>query len=194
MPELPEVMSSRVCTRSILWSVLLIIFGLVAIASPIASSIGSAIVIGWLVFIGGLVEFIHAFQSKGIGHIVWKVLVAIFFLAVGAYLIAHPAIGLAGLTLALAVFFYAEGIVDIIAWFSTRKSGGSGWMLLNGIVTMFLGFMIWSRWPATSLWFLGTLVGISMLMAGTTRLMMALAVRKLIKDPGSSPYQERRAA
>ena len=85
-------------------------------------------------------------------------------------------------------------IVDIIAWFSTRKSGGSGWMLLNGIVTMFLGFMIWSRWPATSLWFLGTLVGISMLMAGTTRLMMALAVRKLIKDPGSSPFQERRAA
>ena len=194
MPELPEVMSKRVCTRSILWSVLLIIFGFVAIASPVASSIGSAIVIGWLVFIGGLVEFIHAFQSKGIGHIVWKVLVAIFFLAVGAYLIAHPAIGLAGLTLALAVFFYAEGVVDIIAWFSTRKSGGSGWMLLNGIVAMFLGFMIWSRWPATSLWFLGTLVGISMLMAGTTRLMMALAVRKLIKDPGSSPYQERRAA
>jgi len=194
MPELPEVMSSRVCSRSILWSILLIVFGLVAIASPIASSIGSAIVIGWLVFIGGLVEFIHAFQSKGIGHIVWKLLVAVFFLAVGAYLIAHPALGLAGLTLALAVFFYAEGVVDIIAWFSTRKSGGSGWMLLNGIVTMFLGFMIWSRWPATSLWFLGTLVGISMLMAGTTRLMMALAVRKLLRDPGSSPFQERRAA
>jgi len=172
----------------------LIVFGLVAIASPIASSIGSAIVIGWLVFIGGLVEFIHAFQSKGIGHIVWKLLVAVFFLAVGAYLIAHPALGLAGLTLALAVFFYAEGVVDIIAWFSTRKSGGSGWMLLNGIVTMFLGFMIWSRWPATSLWFLGTLVGISMLMAGTTRLMMALAVRKLLRDPGTSPFQERRAA
>ena len=194
MPELPEVMSSRVCSRSILWSILLIVFGLVAIASPIASSIGSAIVIGWLVFIGGLVEFIHAFQSKGIGHIVWKLLVAVFFLAVGAYLIAHPALGLAGLTLALAVFFYAEGVVDIIAWFSTRKSGGSGWMLLNGIVTMFLGFMIWSRWPATSLWFLGTLVGISMLMAGTTRLMMALAVRKLLRDPGTSPFQERRAA
>jgi uncharacterized membrane protein HdeD (DUF308 family) len=194
MPELPEVMSSRVCSRSILWSILLIVFGLVAIASPIASSIGSAIVIGWLVFIGGLVEFIHAFQSKGIGHIVWKLLVAVFFLAVGAYLIAHPALGLAGLTLALAVFFYAEGVVDIIAWFSTRKSGGSGWMLLNGIVAMFLGFMIWSRWPATSLWFLGTLVGISMLMAGTTRLMMALAVRKLLRDPGTSPFQERRAA
>jgi len=194
MPELLEVMSSRVCSRSILWSILLIVFGLVAIASPIASSIGSAIVIGWLVFIGGLVEFIHAFQSKGIGHIVWKLLVAVFFLAVGAYLIAHPALGLAGLTLALAVFFYAEGVVDIIAWFSTRKSGGSGWMLLNGIVTMFLGFMIWSRWPATSLWFLGTLVGISMLMAGTTRLMMALAVRKLLRDPGTSPFQERRAA
>jgi uncharacterized membrane protein HdeD (DUF308 family) len=194
MPELPEIISSRVLTRSILWSILLIVFGFVAIASPIASSIGTAIVIGWLVFIGGLVEFVHAFQSKGIGHIVWKLLVAAFFFVVGAYLIAHPALGLAGLTLALAVFFCAEGVVDIIAWFSTRKGGGSGWMLLNGIIALGLGVMIWSRWPATSLWFVGTLVGISLFMAGMTRLMMALAVRKLLRDPGSSPFHERRAA
>jgi uncharacterized membrane protein HdeD (DUF308 family) len=194
MPELPEIISSRVLTRSILWSILLIIFGFVAIASPIASSIGTAVVIGWLVFIGGLVEFVHAFQSKGIGHIIWKLLVAAFFLVVGVYLIAHPALGLAGLTLALAMFFCAEGVVDIIAWFSTRKSGGSAWMLLNGIIALGLGVMIWNRWPATSLWFVGTLVGISLFMAGMTRLMMALAVRKLLRDPGSSPFHERRAA
>jgi uncharacterized membrane protein HdeD (DUF308 family) len=108
-------------------------------------------------------------------------------------LIGHPALGLAGLTLALAVFFCAEGVVDIIAWFSTRNGGGSGWMLLNGIIALGLGVMIWSRWPATSLWFVGTLVGISLFMAGMTRLMMALAVRKLLRDPGSSPFHERRA-
>lgn len=194
MPELPEVMPRQVLTRSILWSVLLIVFGFIAIASPIASSIGAALVIGWLILISGLVQFVHAFQSKGIGHIVWKLLVAVFYFVTGVYLISHPVLGLAGLTLVVAIFFCAVGIADIIAWFSTRKSGGSGWMLLNGIVTLVLGFMVWNRWPATSLWFLGTLVGISMLMAGTSRLMMALAVRKLLRDPGSSPYHERRAA
>ena len=150
--------------------------------------------IGWLILICGLVQFVHAFQSQGIGHIAWKLLVALFYFAAGIYLISHPVLGLAGLTIVMAIFFCAVGIADIIAWFSTRQSGGSGWMLLNGIVTLVLGFMIWNRWPATSLWFLGTLVGIGLLMAGTSRLMMALAVRKLLRDPGSSPYHERRAA
>jgi len=179
---------------SILWSIVLIVFGFAAIGSPMASSFGAALVIGWLVFISGLVQLVHAFQSKGIGHIVWKLLVAAIYLVAGVYMIAHPVLELAGLTLVLAILFCAVGVADIIAWFSTRKSGGSGWMLLNGIVTLFLGFMVWNRWPATSLWFLGTLVGISLFMAGMARLMMALAARKLLRDPGSSPFHERRAA
>jgi uncharacterized membrane protein HdeD (DUF308 family) len=194
MHTAPEAVSRRVFVPSILLSMLLVIFGFLAIALPMATSIGVALMIGWLVLLGGLVQLIHAFQSTGIGHIVWKLLVAALYLAAGAYLIARPALGLAGLTLALAIFFVAEGIVDVIAYFSTRKSGGSAWMLLDGIVTLVLGLMIWSQWPASSLWVLGTLVGISLLMTGITRLMMALAVRKLLKDHGESPLNERRAA
>ena len=94
MPEVPEAMSRLVPTRSILWSIVLMVLGFVAIASPIASSIGAALVIGWLVFISGLVQLVHAFQSKGIGHIVWKLLVAAFYLVAGVYMIAHPASGI----------------------------------------------------------------------------------------------------
>ena len=194
MSTATKVTPSRVLMPSILLSILLIIFGFLAITLPAATSIGVALVIGWLVLFGGLVQLVHSFQSKGIGHIVWKLLVAAFYLAAGAYLIARPALGLAGLTLALAIFFVAEGVVDVIAYFSARKSGSSGWMLLDGVVTLILGLMIWNRWPATSLWVIGTLVGISMFMTGITRLMMAVATRKLLKDRGDSPRQERWAA
>jgi uncharacterized membrane protein HdeD (DUF308 family) len=194
MPTVTEAVSRRILIPSILLSILLIIFGFLAITLPTATSIGVALLIGWLVLLGGLVQFIHAFQSKGIGHIVWKLLVAVFYLAAGAYLIARPALGLASLTLALALFFVAEGVVDVVAYFSTRKSGGSAWMLLDGIVTLVLGLMIWNRWPGPSLWVIGTLVGINMLMTGITRLMMAVAARKLLKDRGESPRQERWAA
>ena len=194
MPTVTEAVSRRVLIPSILLSILLIIFGFLAITLPTATSIGVALLIGWLVLFGGLVQFIHAFQSKGVGHIVWKLLVAVFYLAAGAYLIARPALGLASLTLALAIFFVAEGVVDVVAYFSTRKSGGSAWMLLDGIVTLVLGWIIWNRWPGTSLWVIGTLVGINMLMTGITRLMMAVAARKLLKDRGDSPRQERWAA
>jgi len=34
------------------------------------------------------------------------------------------------------------------------------------------------HWPSSSVWAIGTLVGISMIMSGVTRLMLSLAVRK----------------
>jgi uncharacterized membrane protein HdeD (DUF308 family) len=178
---------------SIVLSVSLIIFGILAIALPIASSIGIAMVIGWLVLFAGIAQLVHAFQSEGIGHIVWKLVVAVFYIVAGAYLIARPALGAAGLTLVLGTFLFAEGVADVIAYFSARKNGASPWMLLDGIVTLVLGFMIWNRWPVGSLWVIGTLVGISMIMTGTTRLMMALAVRKLASHVSDSPLQKRAA-
>jgi uncharacterized membrane protein HdeD (DUF308 family) len=179
----------RVSGISLVLSVLLIIFGVLAIALPLVSSIGIAIVIGWLAIFAGIAQVVHAFQSKGIGHIVWKLAVAVFYLAAGAYLLAYPALGVAGLTLVLGIFLFAEGVADVIAYLSARKSGASAWMLLDGIITLVLGFMIWNRWPLSSLWVIGTFVGISMVMTGTTRLMMALAVRKLASHVGESPLQ-----
>jgi uncharacterized membrane protein HdeD (DUF308 family) len=178
---------------SIVLSVLLIIFGILAVALPIASSVGVAIVIGWLVLFAGIAQVVHAFRSEGIGHVVWKLIVAVFYIAAGTYLIARPALGVAGLTLVLGTFLFAEGVADVIAYFSARKSGASPWMLLDGIVTLVLGFMIWNRWPVGSLWVIGTLVGISMVMTGTTRLMMALAVRKLASHVSDRPLQKRAA-
>jgi uncharacterized membrane protein HdeD (DUF308 family) len=183
----------RATGASVVLSILLIIFGMLALTLPIVSSIGVAILIGWLVVFDGAAQFIHAFQSTGIGNTVWKLLVAGFYVVAGGYLLTHPALGAAGLTLVLGVFLFAEGVTDVIAYFSTRKTGSSGWVLVDGIVTVVLGFMIWDQWPSTSLWVIGTLVGISMVMTGITRLMMALAVRKLASHPSASPA-ERQAA
>jgi uncharacterized membrane protein HdeD (DUF308 family) len=183
----------RATGASFVLSIILIIFGILAITLPIVSSIGVAILIGWLLIFDGIAQFVHAFQSKGIGHIVWKLLVAVFYVVAGAYLLTHPALGVAGLTLVLGIFLFAEGVADVIAYFSARKSGGSGWVLVDGIVTLALGFMIWNQWPSTSLWVIGTLVGVSMVMSGTTRLMMALAIRKLAGHQSAS-LAEKRAA
>jgi uncharacterized membrane protein HdeD (DUF308 family) len=183
----------RVAGTSLVLSAILIIFGILAVTLPIVSSIGVAIVIGWLVIFDGLAQLVHAFQSKGIGHILWKMLVAVFYLAAGAYLLGRPALGASGLALVLGIFLFAEGIADVIAYFSTRKAGSSPWVLADGVITLVLGFMIWSRWPVNSLWVVGTLVGISMIMNGATRFMMAMAVRKLASRESLSPV-ERRAA
>jgi uncharacterized membrane protein HdeD (DUF308 family) len=52
-------------------------------------------------------------------------------------------------------------------------------LLVDGIVTLVLAVMIWRTWPSSAVWVIGTLVGISMLFSGITRLMLSLAVRKI---------------
>ncbi len=164
---------------SIIWAIVLIIFGFLAIALPFATSWGVVVVIAWLIVFSGGFQFIHAFQSHGVGHIIWKVLVAILYLIVGIYFLLHPLIGIAAFTFALAVFFVVEGVFDLVAYFQNRQAAGAGWILFDGIVTLLLGLLVWRQWPSSSLWVIGTLVGISMIMTGTTRLMMSLAARRL---------------
>jgi uncharacterized membrane protein HdeD (DUF308 family) len=165
--------------KSVIWAILLIVFGFLAITLPLATSLGVVLIIGWLLIFSGGFQLVHAFQSKGAGHIIWKVLVALLYLVVGISFVVHPLSGVAGLTLMLGIFFVIEGIFDLIAYFQNRGAVGSGWVLFDGIVTLILGIMVWRHWPNSSLWVIGTLVGISMIMTGWTRLMISLAARRL---------------
>jgi len=176
-----EDAARRASKRSIVLSILLIILGLLAIALPIATSVGVAIVFGWLILFGGFAQLVHAFQSKGIGHIVWKLLVAAFYLFAGFYLLARPAVGVLGLTLALGILFVAEGVAALTAYFSTRGTR-TGWLIADGLISLTLGLLIWAHWPSRSFGIIGTFAGIIILMNGMTRLMMALASRRRLRD------------
>jgi len=55
-------------------------------------------------------------------------------------------------------------------------------MLLNGIVALVLGLMIWLQWPSSSIWAIGTLVGVNLLLTGVTRLMVGLTGRRLTRQ------------
>jgi hypothetical protein len=43
-----------------------------------------------------------------------------------------------------------------------------------------LGLMIYMQWPSSSAWAIGTLVGISTIISGATRVMLSLAARKAV--------------
>ena len=63
-------------------------------------------------------------------------------------------------------------------FFRMRSVPGSSWALVDGIITLLLGLMIYLQWPSSSGWAIGTLVGVSMIMSGVARVMVSLAVRK----------------
>ena len=169
----------KASTLSIVWGVLLIVFGMVAIGSPFLAAVAVNAVIAWLIVLAGVVHLMVAFRAHGAGSMIWKVLVGLAYVFFGAYLILHPLLGVASLTLVLASLFLIEGVLDIILFFKMRPVGGAGWVLVDGIVTLLLGLMIYMQWPSSSVWAIGVLVGVSMIISGVTRVMLSLAVRKV---------------
>jgi len=160
-------------------AILLIIFGCLAFVLPVEMSMGVVIVISWLLMIGGVVQIVDAFRGDRGWHTVWKIAVALAYFVTGLFLRFNLGIGLVALTLALIMFFLFQGLLDIFIYFRTRRIGGSAWLLLHGITSFILGLMIWRHWPNGSLWVIGIIVGINMILTGTTRLMLALASRRL---------------
>jgi uncharacterized membrane protein HdeD (DUF308 family) len=59
-----------------------------------------------------------------------------------------------------------------------RSTQGSTWVLIDGIITLLLGLLIYLQWPSSSIWAVGTLVGVSMIISGITRVMLSFAARK----------------
>jgi len=182
----PVEMVRHASTISVLWGVLLIVFGVMAVGSPFLAAVAVSVVVAWLIVLAGIVHLMLAFRVHGAGSMIWKVLVGIAYLCFGIYLILHPVLGVASLTLLLASLFLIEGILNIVLYVNMRPIHGSSWMLIDGIITLLLGLMIYMQWPSSSAWAIGTLVGISMIFSGVARVMMSLAVRKATGQMSSS--------
>jgi uncharacterized membrane protein HdeD (DUF308 family) len=165
-------------TLSLLWGVLLICLGVLAVGSPMVAAVAINVIVAWLIVMAGVVHVIVAFHTKEAGSVIWRLLVGLAYICFGGYLIARPAIGVASLTLLLASLFLVEGIFDIVLYFKVRSTLRATWILLDGIVTLLLGLLIYVHWPSSSAWAIGTLVGVSLIFSGVTRVMMSLAVRR----------------
>jgi len=160
-----------------LMGVLFIVLGLIAIGEPLVAGLAMSVLAGWLLLAGGIVHAVSAFRSGGARSALWHGLLAILYLAGGVYFATHPLLGLGTLTLFLAGILFVEGVVWIVAYFQLRS--GNIWMLLNGVITVLLGVMIWRHWPSSSVWAIGTLLGVNLLMTGLSILFAGAALRKL---------------
>ena len=161
-------------------AVVFILLGILAIIEPGLAGLAVTILVGWLLIFGGMAHLVAAFSGGGAGRVIWQVLIGIVYIVGGFYFLTHPLLGLGTLTLLLGVIILTEGVFEVIVYFRTRGEGGSGWLLVNALITLLLGGLIWFHWPSSSVWAIGTLVGVNLLMTGISRLMFGLAARKLV--------------
>ncbi|AXC15871.1 hypothetical protein ACPOL_6659 [Acidisarcina polymorpha] len=162
----------------IAFAILIIIAGILAISLPLASGIGITIVVGWLLVFSGIFHIADAFHAKGAGSFFWRLLVGIVFIIGGLDLAFVPLRGLFTLTFVLAIILLVQGVIGIVSFFRHRGMTGAPWILINGLITLFLGLLIWWDGPGAAVWVIGTLVGVNLIFSGISRLMIWGAVRK----------------
>ena len=141
-----------------------------------ASAAAVATVVAIFLIIGGGVRVVGGLTTDAAGRI-WGVILGAVMVVGGIAVLAQPLIGVLSISLLLAVYFLADGIIEIFAAFRLKPTRGWGVVLLSGIVTLLLGWLIWSQWPLSGAVAIGVLVGVRLIFAGTTMIMLGSAVR-----------------
>ncbi len=164
-------------------AMLMIVLGFAAMLKPFAAGLGISLFIAWIIVFGGVMHLFYAFAAGSAGSFLWRTLIGVAYILGGIYLLKNPSIALASFTLMLAVILIAEGVFQLITFFQLRILPGSGWILCDAILTLILGGLIAYPWPGSSLWAIGTLVGVNLIISGFTRLMFSVTARSLISSP-----------
>ena len=92
---------------------------------------------------------------------------------------ADPLAGSISLTLLVAVLFLITGIAKTMFALALRPLGGWAWVLLSGVVSLLLGVLILTNFPASAATILGLLLGVELVSNGVLFLFVALGLRKL---------------
>lgn len=153
--------------------IVLILAGTAAIIAPMWAGLALEILIGWILVFAGVSQLIHCFGSKSWGAFFLRFLGGLLYLAAGVMLLLYPMRGMLTLTLLLAILLVVQGIFRIFTSFQIRQYSNWGWMLVGGLISLVLGLLIYFQWPSSGLWILGLFLGIDLLFAGWTMVMLA---------------------
>jgi uncharacterized membrane protein HdeD (DUF308 family) len=159
--------------------ILLIFLGAVAIAFPLIATVAVEQVFAALLLIVGGYSLAAALGRKHVGTVqrVFATLWAVLTLVTGLLLVFKIGAGVLTLTILLASYFAAQGIVTILAAFKFSGTTAMWMMLLSGVVSLILAYMIFSGFPSSAGWVLGLLFGINMIFTGAYFISMSFAIK-----------------
>jgi uncharacterized membrane protein HdeD (DUF308 family) len=162
---------------SIFMGVLTAAVGVFLIIYPMATATLTTMVLGWSLVIVAIAQFVFALNSSSAGSFFLKIALSLLYGITGLALAFFPALGVATLTALLGGFLLVQAGIQAAAAFQLRPMQGWGWILFDALASLALGIMILAGWPTSSIWAIGTLVGVSVLMGGISRIVIASKIR-----------------
>jgi uncharacterized membrane protein HdeD (DUF308 family) len=164
-------------TWSVFMGVLTAILGVFLIAYPMATATITTLLFGWVLIFVGIAEFVFALHSQTVGNFFLKVFLGVLSGIVGVALALFPFTGVAALTVLLGTLLLVHAAVATAIAFKMRPVEGWGWFMFDAAASLLLGILILAKWPSSSVWAIGTLVGVAVLMRGIARIVIATKIR-----------------
>jgi uncharacterized membrane protein HdeD (DUF308 family) len=162
--------------------VLAILFGIIAMVSPITTAIVLAIVIGVFAIVDGIVDLIDAIRHRGTSGVGLRVFLGIVSLLFGIIILVWPDKTLAFMVILIAIWSIVIGVLQIIANIGIRKEAPGAWIwgVISGALGVIFGILV-LIWPGIGLVTLIWLMGIWAIVFGIALIVLGLQVRKAAK-------------
>lgn len=110
---------------SIFYGVLTAVLGLFLIAYPMFTAAITTLILGWILIVVGIAQFVFAFHSRSIGRPFLKILWGVIYLIAGVGLAFFPIAGVVALTGFLGALLLVGAVVEAVTAFELRP--GEGW-------------------------------------------------------------------
>jgi uncharacterized membrane protein HdeD (DUF308 family) len=162
---------------SIFMGVLSAVLGLFLIAYPMATATITTVLLGWTLIFVGVAQFVFALHSQTPGNFFLKLLGGVLYGITGAALAFAPLASVEALTALLGTLLLVQAGLATVTAFQVRPLDGWGWYLFDAIVSFALGMLIMVKWPSSSMWAIGALVGTAVVMGGISRIVLASKIR-----------------
>jgi uncharacterized membrane protein HdeD (DUF308 family) len=162
----------------------LLVIGILAIGASCIATLATVMVFGYLMIAAGAAQVILSFWSPKWSGLFMNLLFGVLYVIVGFMLVDDPLSGAVGLTLLLAVFLIVSGSFRISGALLMRHYGW-GWCLLNGVISLMMGLIIWRNLSQMSLLVIGIFLGVELIFAGWTWIMFGLAAKNLPTHPST---------
>jgi len=147
------------------------------IAYPLATATITTLLLGWVLIFVGIAQFVFALHSQTAGNFFLKLLLGALYGITGIALAFFPLEGVAALTGLLGTLLLVQAGLLTATAFQVRPLDGWGWFLFDATASFFASILILVKWPSSSFWAIGTLVGVAVLIGGVSRIMIASKIR-----------------
>jgi uncharacterized membrane protein HdeD (DUF308 family) len=171
--------------RRSLWmevlGLLLIALGVIAVSSAVLASLATTLLIGGLLLVAGAAQIgvAVAFWRRRRGGFALGIVLGVLCLGAGTLCLIRPASSLAAITFILGGYFIGSGAVRFLINQQERFPGW-GWGVVSAVSELLLGVLMIAFWPTSSLFVLGTILGVQLIFSGVATFNVGLAVRRIL--------------